>query len=59
MEKNVGYNKEGEIVITSLVQRTMPFIRYRIGDRGIIRKSECLCGKTFRYFRAKCCKNSG
>ena len=44
--KNVGYNKEGEIVITSLVQRTMPFIRYRIGDRGIIRKSECLCGKT-------------
>ena len=44
--KNVGYNKEGEIVITILDQRTMPFIRYRIGDRGIIRKSECLCGKT-------------
>ena len=44
--KGVGYNQEGEIVLTSLIQKSMPFIRYKIGDRGKIKKSECLCGRT-------------
>lgn len=43
---NIGYNQEGEIVLTSLIQKSMPFIRYKIGDRGKIKKSECLCGRT-------------
>lgn len=39
--------EQGEIVITVLTNRTMPFIRYRIGDVG--RKSEeyCPCGRPF------------
>ncbi len=44
--KNIGYNQEGEIVLTSLIQKSMPFIRYKIGDRGKIMRSECLCGRT-------------
>ncbi len=30
--------EEGEIVVTSLVNRAMPFIRYCIGDRGVARQ---------------------
>jgi len=38
-------NKEGTVVITSLQNRVMPFVRYKIGDRGSIRKNiSCKCG---------------
>lgn len=30
-----GDNEEGEIVVTSLVNYSMPLIRYKIGDRGV------------------------
>jgi phenylacetate-CoA ligase len=36
---------EGDLVITSLFNRAMPFIRYRIGDRGIIAAEACACGR--------------
>ena len=34
----------GEIVLTSLVNRAQPFIRYRTGDVGAVTKSTCACG---------------
>lgn len=37
----------GELVITVLNNLTMPFIRYRIGDRGRIAVSPCSCGRGF------------
>ena len=40
----VGYNKEGEIIISDLVKKSMPLIRYNIGDIGILQKSKCKCG---------------
>lgn len=39
---------EGDIYITSLQNRTMPFIRYKIGDRGYISKKSCNCGRKGR-----------
>lgn len=30
------YGEEGDIYITSLVNQAMPFVRYRIGERGIL-----------------------
>lgn len=39
---------EGDIYITSLQNRTMPFIRYKIGDRGYLCKGVCSCGRTGR-----------
>jgi len=39
--------EEGNIVITGLNRYIMPFIRYQIGDRGIIRDKPCRCGKAF------------
>ncbi len=37
--------QEGEIVITSLTNYAMPFIRYRTGDRGCLSLTPCACGE--------------
>lgn len=36
---------EGEIVVTVLVNRAMPLIRYRTGDRGMLLDGRCACGR--------------
>jgi phenylacetate-CoA ligase len=36
----------GELVCTSLVERAMPLIRYRIGDTAIAAEGLCSCGRT-------------
>jgi phenylacetate-CoA ligase len=38
----------GEIVGTCLINRVMPFIRYRQGDLGSIGASRCACGNNGR-----------
>ncbi len=37
----------GELVITSLTNYAMPFVRYRIGDRGRLTDRPCSCGRGF------------
>jgi phenylacetate-CoA ligase len=37
--------KEGNIVITSLTNYAMPFLRYWIGDRGRMSANTCPCGR--------------
>jgi phenylacetate-CoA ligase len=39
--------EDGEIVLTSLHNYAMPFIRYRIGDRGRLTARACSCGRGF------------
>jgi phenylacetate-CoA ligase len=34
----------GDIVVTDLLNRGMPFVRYRIGDRGALADAPCACG---------------
>ncbi len=36
-------DEEGEIVVTELNARTMPFIRYRMNDRGVMLSERCSC----------------
>ena len=38
-------NNPGELVITDLVNRGMPFIRYKIGDMATIFEKPCSCGR--------------
>lgn len=37
--------EEGRIVVTDLVNRGMPLIRYRVEDRGILTDRACPCGR--------------
>jgi len=37
----------GELVATNLWQESMPFIRYRMGDRGSMSEDRCDCGRPY------------
>ena len=37
--------ERGEVVITSLVRRAMPFIRYRLDDFALVAGGDCPCGR--------------
>ena len=37
---------EGDLVLTHLHNRAMPFIRYKIGDRARISGRSCSCGRS-------------
>lgn len=39
--------RDGELVITPLSNFAMPFLRYRIGDRGRLTDGRCPCGRGF------------
>jgi phenylacetate-CoA ligase len=39
--------EEGDLVLTSLHNYAMPFIRYRIGDRGCLSADRCACGRGY------------
>lgn len=43
-EETVGDDGCSDILVTSLYHRTMPLIRYRLGDRIKLRKDPCACG---------------
>jgi phenylacetate-CoA ligase len=36
--------KEGSVILTSLRNFAMPFVRYNIGDKGELTPSSCVCG---------------
>lgn len=44
---NSVIEQDGNLVITSLMNYAMPFIRYRIGDRGKLTDRRCSCGRGF------------
>ncbi len=37
-------NKIGRVVVTSLIQKVMPFIRYKLSDKAYYMESACECG---------------
>jgi phenylacetate-coenzyme A ligase PaaK-like adenylate-forming protein len=45
---NVPDNVVGNILVTSYFNRSLPFVRYRVGDLGRFIKSNCGCGLTSR-----------
>ncbi|MCW3975378.1 MAG: hypothetical protein NWE86_03950 [Candidatus Bathyarchaeota archaeon] len=50
--EQVSPGEEGEIVITGLHNYTMPFIRYRIGDIGILSDEFCNCGRNYPLIKS-------
>jgi len=47
----VDPGQTGEVVITSLTQSAMPFIRYKNGDLGIYESEKCSCGRGMPVLR--------
>ncbi|MBN2190504.1 MAG: phenylacetate--CoA ligase family protein [Candidatus Aureabacteria bacterium] len=45
------YERPGELVITDLNNMGMPFIRYRIGDMGVVSREKCSCGRNTMMLR--------
>lgn len=43
--RNVAPGEEGEVVLTSLFDYTMPLIRYAPGDRAVVKAGTCHCGR--------------
>lgn len=41
----VAPGEEGEVVLTSLFDYTMPLIRYAPGDRAVVKRGTCRCGR--------------
>ena len=45
--EQVSTGERGNVVVTGLVNRLMPFIRYKIGDIGILSDDNCQCNRAF------------
>jgi len=45
--KPVPVGEEGDITVTALVHPAMPLVRYTIGDRGLLAREPCTCGRGF------------
>lgn len=43
----VSEGEEGDVLVTNLTNYTMPLIRYRIGDRAVLGKQNCSCGRPY------------
>lgn len=43
-------NVAGEVVATTLTNKSMPLLRYKIGDRAVLSDSDCKCGDYSRFF---------
>jgi len=47
-QKVLPHGETGEVVVTTLTRKAMPFIRYRTGDLGRLISGECDCGSFIR-----------
>ncbi len=43
--KNCEPGKRGEVVVTTLRNKTMPLIRFKIGDTTVLSNKQCSCGR--------------
>ena len=49
---------EARLLVTSLTNRVMPFIRYQIGDSGTLKAGECSCGSPFPMMEMGVCRSN-
>ena len=49
---------ESRLLVTSLTNRLMPFIRYDIGDSGKLKDGDCACGSPFPLMEMGMCRQN-
>jgi len=47
-----------KLIVTALTNRTMPFIRYDIGDSGTLKDGDCPCGSPFPIMDMGVCRSN-
>ena len=53
MERAIIEEVDGEVIVTDLWNKAMPFIRYKNGDSVIFLKKECSCGRKLALVKVK------
>ncbi|MDP2787265.1 MAG: hypothetical protein Q8O79_04225 [Pseudomonadota bacterium] len=56
--ESVKLDAEDRLLVTSLTNRLMPFIRYDIGDSGRLLAGECACGSPFPLLEMGLCRQN-
>jgi len=56
--ESLNFDHEDRLVITSLTNRVMPFIRYEIGDSGKLKEGICACGSPFPMMEMGLCRSN-
>ena len=56
--ESVEMEGEDRLLVTSLTNRLMPFIRYDIGDSGRLLDGECACGSPFPMMEMGMCRQN-
>lgn len=56
--ESVQFEHEDRLIVTSLTNRLMPFIRYDIGDSGRLKEGECACGSPFPLMEMGTCRRN-
>jgi phenylacetate-CoA ligase len=56
--ESLNIDHEDRLIITSLTNRVMPFIRYEIGDSGRLKQGDCACGSPFPMMEMGLCRSN-
>jgi len=56
--ESVPIEGDDQLIVTSLTNRLMPFIRYRLGDSGRLLEGECACGSPFPMMEMGICRQN-
>ncbi|OYY94342.1 MAG: hypothetical protein B7Y41_08465 [Hydrogenophilales bacterium 28-61-23] len=56
--ESVPIEGEDALIVTSLTNRLMPFIRYNLGDSGRLLDGECACGSPFPLMEMGLCRHN-
>jgi phenylacetate-CoA ligase len=56
--ESVPTEGEDALIVTSLTNRLMPFIRYNLGDSGRLLDGECACGSPFPLMEMGMCRQN-
>jgi phenylacetate-CoA ligase len=56
--ESIRDENEDRLIVTSLTNRLMPFIRYNLGDSGRLLDGECACGSPFPLLEMGLCRQN-
>jgi len=56
--ESIPQDGEDLLLVTSLTNRVMPFIRYRLGDAGRLKPGDCPCGRPFPLMEMGQCRSN-